>query len=364
MNSILKLLLALASLGLCAASAGASGPRFVDPLDVPALKTPLSSRAPFNALARAGNRIVAVGQRGHVLYSDDQGKSWIQADVPVSSDLTGVSFPTPQNGWAVGHHGVVLATTDGGATWSRQLDGRTLGRVLLSQIAGGSPEGMPADAAQRRMNDIQRLAEEGPANSLLGVWFENDREGYVVGAFNLILHTGDGGKTWESWFDRTDNPKLLHLYAIRSVGGDLYLAGEQGLMQKLDPRTGRFRALETSYKGSFFGVTGRAGAVLAYGLRGNVYRSADKGARWRKVETGLQVGLTGADVAEDGRIVLVSQAGHVIESRDDGASFAPRAQQRPTPASAVLAERNGSLVIGGARGLRQLPTPQSPIAKE
>lgn len=346
--------LTLVSLALGFAAGNASAIEFVDPLDVPATKTSLASRTPFNALARAGKRIVAVGQRGHILYSNDFGKNWTQADVPVSSDLTAVSFPSEQRGWAVGHHGVVLASTDGGMTWSRLLDGRGVGKILLQQSVDGVRTGRTADAAIRQTADIERLAQEGPDNPFLDVWFENDLEGYAIGAFNLILHTTNGGKTWESWFDRTENPKRLNLYAIRKVGGDLYLAGEQGLLLKLDRQAKRFRALETSYKGTFFGITGQPGTLLVYGLRGNVYRSTDKGARWSKVETGLQVGLTGADVAADGRIIIVSQSGHVIESHDDGASFALRAQKQPVPSSAVIADGKDDLLIAGMRGLHKL----------
>src|SRR6478736_2121215 len=69
-----------------------------DVLDTPAMLSPLASRALLNGLANAGNRIVAVGQRGHVVYSDDGGKQWQQASVPVSSDLVAVHFPDAKNG--------------------------------------------------------------------------------------------------------------------------------------------------------------------------------------------------------------------------------------------------------------------------
>ena len=102
-----------------------------DVLDTPALKSPLAQRALINGLARSGERLVAVGQRGHVLLSDDQGKSWRQAEVPVSSDLVAVAFPSADQGWAVGHDGVVLRSTDAGATWTRALDGRQAGALMV-----------------------------------------------------------------------------------------------------------------------------------------------------------------------------------------------------------------------------------------
>src|SRR4029079_5611384 len=101
----------------------------------------------LNGLARAGQRIVAVGQRGHVLYSDDAGKSWKQATVPVSSDLVAVPFPDATHGWAVGHDGVVLHTDDAGVTWTRQLDGRGIGAVLVAFYAGTSAAAAPERVA-------------------------------------------------------------------------------------------------------------------------------------------------------------------------------------------------------------------------
>jgi photosystem II stability/assembly factor-like uncharacterized protein len=190
----------------------------------------------------------------------------------------------------------------------------------------------------------------GGENPFLDVWFESERIGFAVGAFGVIVRTSDGGKTWQPWQNRSDNPKALHLYAIRPAGGALYIAGEQGLLLKLDSSSDRWRAVELPYQGTLFGITGGAKSVVVFGLRGNAWHSADGGKTWRKVETGLQVGLT-AGAADAGRLVLVSQAGHVLVSRDDGASFKPLELDRPLPAAAVLGVDHG-VVIAGPRGLR------------
>ena len=82
---------------LVPAMAFATAP-FQDVLDVPAVKSALAAKTLLVGVTLAGKRIVSVGQRGHIVYSDDQGKSWTQASVPVSSDLLAVHFPTPQKG--------------------------------------------------------------------------------------------------------------------------------------------------------------------------------------------------------------------------------------------------------------------------
>lgn len=340
----------LAGVALAATSTAPAQP-WQDVLDIPAAKSPLASRTLVNGLAQAGDRLVAVGQRGHVLLSDDQGKSWRQADVPSSSDLVAVAFATPQQGWAVGHDGVVLRSTDAGASWTRVLDGRQAGALMVEHYR---------DQAPALRQEAERFAAQGPENPFLDIAFENASTGYLVGAFGLIFRTTDGGASWQPMLHATDNPKALHLYAVRAVGGEVYVAGEQGLLLKLDraaPGGGQFRALELPYKGTLFGITGTPRALLVHGLRGTLLRSTDAGRSWQTLNTGLQVGLTASSTDAQGRIAVVSQAGHVLLSRDDGASFAPAKLDKPLPAAAVALVGPSALVIGGPRGLAPLALP-------
>jgi photosystem II stability/assembly factor-like uncharacterized protein len=341
-----------AALAAVGAAAAAPDARWRDVLDTPAAKSALAAKGLLVGLAKAGSRLVAVGQRGHVVYSDDGGTTWQQADVPVASDLVAVHFPDDRNGWAVGHDGVILHSADGGRSWQRQRDGR-------------------ADGAQ------------GAENPWLDVWFADARNGWVVGAFGTMLCTKDGGTTWQPLAHPLDNPKGLHLYAVRGVGADVYVVGEQGMAFRLDrgPAAGRspagtdphggsprypaaggedserFVPIELPYKGTLFGVVGNARAVVVHGLRGNALRSADGGRTWTSIPTGLQVGLTASAVDAKGRIVFASQAGHVLVSADDGASFAPARLERPVPAAAVIAAAGGTLVVAGPRGVQPIALP-------
>ncbi len=327
---------------------------FADPLDTPAMHSNLAVKGPLTGMANAGERLVVVGQRGHILYSDDTGQHWQQAKVPVSSDLVAVHFPSAHQGWAVGHDGVVLHSSDAGASWSRQFDGRQIGPLMLQYyqtLAAAEPRNpVIADL----VIEAQRMTEEGADKPFLDVWFQSEQVGYVVGAFNLIFRTNDGGRSWTPWMDRTENPSAFNLYGLRGVGNDLFIVGEQGLVLKLDAASGRFKAVATPYNGSYFGVIGKPGVTLVYGLRGNLYRSLDSGASWSRVDTGLSVSITGATVDLAGRIILLGQAGHVLVSTDDGASFVSRPQDRLAPISAALATHD-SLVLVGPRGVRILP---------
>jgi photosystem II stability/assembly factor-like uncharacterized protein len=345
-NVILSL--ALAAVSASAISTPAAS--FQHPLDVPAVVSSLAAHSPLYAVAKAGKRLVAVGQRGHIVYSDDDGGAWRQASVPVSTDLVAVSFPSATHGWAVGHGGVVLHTSDGGAHWVRQLDGRQSAMLAVRHFEQALAAG---DAAAERFLDREkRLVSDGGTQSLLSVHFENERTGYVVGAFNRIFRTDDGGKSWVPWMAHADNPDELHFNAVTGNAERVYLAGERGMVWVLDD-SGRFVARPTPYEGSLFGlVVNGAEGVIAFGMRGSVFRSADAGRSWEKVPLATTVGITGGVTTRGGDVILVTQGGNIAHSHDAGKTF--RLVKPVMPMSyygaAVLSPESVALV--GAGGVR------------
>jgi photosystem II stability/assembly factor-like uncharacterized protein len=357
MNNLRAALGAVAAcLGMASLAASAVDP-WRDVLDTPAAASPLAVRGLISGLARAGERIVAVGQRGHVLWSDDAGGHWQQASaVPVTSDLVAVAFPTPTRGYAVGHDGVILASSDAGKTWQRLLDGRTLGELLLAHYEhalDAATDAAARERAQKWLGEARRFAEQPAQNPWLDVWFADALHGYVVGAFGLALQTSDGGAHWTPLLDAVDNPKQLHLYAVRGIGADVFMVGEQGLVLKSDGAANRFRALELPYAGTLFGIAGNRDALVVHGLRGTILRSTDGGQRWQQLPPTVSVGLTASASGADGRLYIASQAGHVLASSDGGASFAPLALERTIPAAAVLAAGT-TLFVAGPRGVQPL----------
>jgi len=352
-----RLLITLASAATIAlgAFAAGSGSGFQDPLEAAAQPTRFTATTHLSAVARAGNRLVAVGVRGLIVLSDDQGASWRQAASPVSSDLVTVRFISERRGWAAGHDGVILTTDDGGERWVKQLDGRMAARQLVAHfdklVASGQPN------AERMRKEVVRNYENGPEMPVLDLWFESEQVGWAAGPFGTLLGTRDGGKTWVSWIEKVDSDKMPHYNAVRGIAGELYLASEQGTLFRLDRARGRFVALATGYQGSFFGVVGTAGNLIAYGLRGTAYRSRNGGASWQRLDTGVPAGLTGATLLEDGRLLFVSQDGRLLMSRDQGDSFEALPVARPGLFTDVAAAAPGRIVITGLRGVQSAALP-------
>ena len=327
---------------------------YVDVLDLPARVSALAINSPLSGMTRAGGRVIAVGQRGHILFSDDSGSHWQQAAVPASADLTAVNFPTATQGWAVGNDGVVLHSSDAGATWQKQLDGRQIGALLVKHYTALASAEPGNEQWPQLAMEGQRLVDQGADKPLLDVWFANEKTGYVVGVFNLILRTVDGGQTWTPYQDRTDNPQGFHLNAIASTGDSVYIAGEQGLLLKWDESAQRFAAVPTPYQGSFFGVIGKPGEVLVYGLRGNILRSTDGGQNWTALDSGLHVSITAGLIDDHGNYRLFTQGGQMLVSQGTGAQLRLKQQPARTPVAGATQSADGVLVVAGSRGAQTL----------
>ncbi|MBD8561844.1 glycosyl hydrolase [Pseudomonas fluorescens] len=341
------IIIAALSTSTLAYSAGAP---FKDPLDQPAVTSQLATSTPMISLARAGERLVAVGLRGRCLISDDNGSTWIQASVPVSSDLVAVRFINAEKGWAAGHDGVILHTEDGGKTWSRQLDGRMLERMLKQHFERLEEQGEPDAAAY--LDEIKLNYQSGPEQAILDLWFEDERNGFAVGTFGTLIATHDGGKTWESWIERADNPSRLHFYSIRGIDGEVYASSERGVVFKLNRKEGRFESINTGYGGGLFGVIGTSRVLIAFGLRGNAYRSLDRGVNWESLKTNVEVGINGAAMLDDRRVVFVTQDGQVLVTTDGGDSFQTFRANRPTLLTDVELTSDGRLLLSGFNGLQ------------
>lgn len=106
----------------------------------------------------SAGQVFTVGDFGELFKSADGGTTWTKQDTGVTTLLRRVRFSSPQHGWITGADGVVLRTTDGGASWARR----------------------PVPEALR----------SGVGFDLIAI----DDKTAIVGTSGL--HTVDGGETW------------------------------------------------------------------------------------------------------------------------------------------------------------------------
>ncbi|MPT17293.1 MAG: BNR domain-containing protein [Pseudomonas sp.] len=325
-------------------------------LESSAMRVLNPKHAVFTGVTRAGERLVAVGERGLILLSDDNGQQWRQASVPVSVGLTAVEFVDTQHGWAVGHSGVVLASRDGGESWKLQMDGLRAARLELESAEAALNSAVDVDAAQVRVDAAQRLVEDGADKPFLNLHFTDAEHGMVIGAYGMALRTADGGRSWQSQVGQIDNPMGLHLYAVARQGNDWYLAGEQGFLAHSSDAGQHFQQLESPYEGSFFTLLARQdGSLLLGGLKGNAFLLHDAGNLIEPLKVTMPVSLSDAVTLSDGRALLANQAGAVFALDAVGTHLQMLVPPQGKPLAALTQAADGSLVVAGFTGIANLP---------
>ena len=277
---------------------------------------PLATQSMLLDITLAGNTLVAVGERGHIIRSTD-GENWKQAEiVPTRSTLTSV-FSTGGRLWAGGHDAVIITSGDGGETWTRQF--------------------FDPDRQQ----------------AVMDIHFTDEYNGVAIGSYSLILRTRDGGQTWE---DATVDPENdFHLNAlVRFSDGRRLIAGEAGYSYRSHDDGETWEAIDMPYQGSMWGaLRTNGGCVLFFGLRGHVMESCNFGSSWTELETGSLASISGA-AEHDGLILLAANSGTVL-IMDDGGRFSVHHHSSGVDFAAVISLGDGNFLLVGEDGVHKYP---------
>ncbi|WP_165839991.1 WD40/YVTN/BNR-like repeat-containing protein [Motiliproteus coralliicola] len=314
------------ALGVLVLLGTAEARTYRDPIDLPAQFSAAASQSLLLDIVNRSGRLIAVGERGHILFSDDQGLSWRQAEVPTRSHLNAIAFSDENTGWAVGEDQVLLQTRDGGLSWSLVSDGR--------------------DADQK-----------GP---LLDIHFNSQSEGFAIGVFNKLLHSRDGGQNWLSWEAHIDNLDEWHLFAIAAgQEGHWYIASEMGLLFRSVDGGESFAPIQTDHGGSFHGILARPGEdgldrVVLFGVGGVLYTSVDGGEQWKRVNTGTETGLAGATWLADGSALIVGADGLILLLNSELTQVKQHLIENGLPLSAVSLTENNRATLVGLGGVQSL----------
>lgn len=264
----------------------------------------------------AGGRLVAVGERGHVILSDD-GESWRQAqEVPTRSTLTTV-VAVGERLWAAGHDTSIVTSTDGGETWTSQYF---------------DPERQQA---------------------VMDLYFTDEQNGMATGAYGLFMKTSDGGETWLDETVDTENDYHLN-DMIRFDDGRRMIAGEAGYSYRSFDDGETWEAMDLPYFGSMWGAQISVDdCVVFYGLRGHILESCDFGDNWNEVTTDTLSSLSGAAFA-DGSTVIVGNSGAVLV-REGSGDFFVYVHSSGVDFASIVPLGEGRFLLVGEDGVHHFP---------
>ncbi len=349
---------------------------------LPAFRAPLAERALVLDVQRVGDRLIAVGERGHILISDD-GQTWRQAsEVPVRATLTRV---TARDGrmWAVGHDSTILHSDDHGEHWRLQHFDPEAEQPLLDVVFFDAEEGIAIGAYGLFMTTVDggrhwatdTMAErlvgeiidweavfgirdgEGPQGTAFSA--DGDDDGYSDEDYDWAGDDFDDGDLEDEFYDaEADFDKgcyefmECHLNKLLALDERrLMIAAERGYGFRSSDRGETWEAFRFPYTGSMFGLIGQGECVLAFGLRGHVQRSCDFAETWEVLDTGTEQTLMGATLGPEGEIVMVGAAATRLILRPGG-SLELSSERLGSDYAAVAIGPDGALILGGEDGVR------------
>lgn len=354
----IKRIILAALVTLAVAPWSASNAKTYDVLELPAVVSDIASKSLVYTIRHYYGRYYATGIFGHILYSDDGGDSWLQAEVPVRSSILDVHFPSKNLGWAVGHEGVILHSRDGGETWVKQYDGLrygTEGRAYYSQLAQQHPENADYPFL---VEEMDFAISQGADKPLFKVYFHTDNYGHAFGAYGMILRTEDGGKNWLPVLENMENDSFFHIFDFAPLGdeGRFFLTGEAALFMIGDAkeRTGK-RVENVPWAGSFFtSIAALDGTIVLGGLRGQMFRTVDEGESWDAVQKPPTSSIVASTRLADNTLVVAGMAGEVLASSDNGANFTPLPLSSGGRIYTIEEGPTGTLLVGGPGGIKKL----------
>ena len=332
---------------------------FADRADRPAAAFELQRRSLMVDALAVEQRLLVAGERGRIFFSDDQGDSWSQAQVPVSVMITALAQAGGDTLWAVGHDGVVLTSADRGESWRKALGGNEINQLVAdyyqAQVKQAEADAdYPIDLLEElqfRAEDALIALEESSLRTLLDVYFVDAEHGYVLGAYGLLLETRDGGRSWQPLIEALGNLDGFHLNVMTRVGDALLIAGEGGMLFRSLDIGQSWEALLSPYDGSFFGLqTLGDRQVVAYGLRGNAFESLDGGDSWQRLNLPVGRTLAGSAQLSDGSLVLVGSFGSLLQRSEGQQTFIQQRLPKPVPSVAVAVVDDSRLLVASLIG--------------
>ncbi|NUT76885.1 hypothetical protein HNO86_17740 [Pseudomonas sp. C1C7] len=299
-----------------------------------------------------GQRGWAVGGDGTILATSDGGRTWSSnwlKALPIAVQFNADG----QHGWVVGVDGAILFTSDGGRTWAAQSSGMKAPLYAVHFNADGRHGWVVGDdgtiLSTSDGGHTWATQSSGVKTPLSAVHFNDDgQRGWAVGERGTILATSDGGRTWAA---QSSGVKST-LWAMQfnadgqrgwAVGGDgMILATSDGGRNWADQPSGVREIL----MGVQFNADGQRG--WAVGEYGTILATSDGGNTWTVQASGVHTTLSGVQFNADGLRGWAVGESTILATSDGGSVWGPRTRVSPPFLGAVqfLAEGQQGWAVG------------------
>ncbi|MDQ3652187.1 MAG: YCF48-related protein [Acidobacteriota bacterium] len=178
--------------------------------------------------------------RSYLLKTVNGGITWTRVEVTkgeVEAVLVRLEFaPGGVRGWAFGEAGVLFATEDGGARWTRQS--LPTKHLLLGGALFDAQQGWLVGAGLTALRTVdggltwreggvtpETVGVVAPRTRLRAVSFIDERRGWAVGTGGVVFATSDGGRTWRA----TPTPTDAELFDVKFFdAAEGWAVGEAG----------------------------------------------------------------------------------------------------------------------------------------
>ncbi|MBK7869017.1 MAG: hypothetical protein IPJ75_19585 [Ignavibacteriales bacterium] len=161
-----------------------------------------------SAVIPSSSTLIAVGTKGVIAKTTDNGSSWILIRTDSTSILNSVHFPTSTVGYACGTNSTLLKTTNGGESWTS-------------------------------------LTPPLPGIGFTQIQFTDSQTGFLLDKINYRLYkTTDGGSVWAVYVNENTYGNFNSFYMIDGNNG--FIATDDGSVGKITAGVSNFSNITSS----------------------------------------------------------------------------------------------------------------------
>ncbi len=251
------------------------------------------TKRPFVAISCVGEKLWIAGQAGQIAHSPDAGRTWTKQESGTTRNLLDIQFVDAQRGIAIGDFGTLLRTEDGGRTWEK---------IPLPENIELPP-------------DIAEVVQPGDV-ILYGATFATRDQVWIAGEFGVILHSTDGGLTWQQQRSGVETT----LFGIHALDGErAWAVGLEAVLLSTTDGGATWNKENVERPKGFvlplydIAVNGLFG--WAVGNSGFILHSKDAGKTWQLAEVPVRMAgswFRGITFLPDGRGFIAGARGLVL----------------------------------------------------